>query len=383
MANTLTNLIPTMYAGLNKVSRELVGIIPAVRRDSRVERAAVGQTVLSPVVPANSTYTITPAVNEPDTGDQTVGSVAITLTGASGYPIRYSGEEELGLGNAGTWEKIMEDNFAQAFRALGNRIEADLATLASKASRAYGTAGTTPFGTADNLTDLAGVNQILSENGAPVGDRHLVLNLAAGANLRGKQPTIWRVNEAGSQADSARFDGSLGRLMGFDLHESGQLVANTAGTGSGYLINNASGYAVGSQSLTLDTGTGTILAGNVVTLANDTNKYVVSSNYASNTLALNAPGLRKANVDNAAVTVGATYTPSLAFSSDAIVLATRLPATPQAGDKAIDRYVITDPLSGLSFEVSMYPEYKRMLIEVAIVWGYEMVNAEHAVILLG
>ena len=34
MANTLTNLIPSLYAGLDMVSRELVGFAPAVGRNS-------------------------------------------------------------------------------------------------------------------------------------------------------------------------------------------------------------------------------------------------------------------------------------------------------------------------------------------------------------
>ena len=49
MANTLTDLAPDLYAALDVVSRELVGMIPSVTVDARVNQAAVGQIVRSHV----------------------------------------------------------------------------------------------------------------------------------------------------------------------------------------------------------------------------------------------------------------------------------------------------------------------------------------------
>ncbi len=382
MANTLTQLLPDIYAALQVVSRERVGMTPAVMMDAGVARAAVNETVRVPIVPADDPIALTPAVTEPDDGDQAITNIPITLNNSYTYPIRWTGEEARGLSNAGTYASITQRRFEQAFRKIGNMVEASLVTTGlAGASRAYGTAGTTPFGTADNLTDLSGIAQILAENGAPPGDMHMVLNLAASANLRGKQPTIWRVNEAGSAEASARFTGEIGRLMGFSIHESGQFTQHVKGTGSGYLFNETG--EVNETALTLDTGTGTILAGDVVTFNGDTNKYVASADYASNTLNIGAPGLRTALADNTAVTVGNSYTPSLGFSRDAIVLAARLPAVPPMGDRATDRIVVRDPVSGLAFDVAHFGQFYQGTTYVSLVWGNAVVNPEHLAILLG
>ena len=61
-------------------------------------------------------------------------------------------QAKLGAKNAGTFDTIMRDRFAQAFRRLGNLIEVDLASTYKYASRAFGTAGTT-VSTEEGLVD--------------------------------------------------------------------------------------------------------------------------------------------------------------------------------------------------------------------------------------
>src|ERR1043165_4224907 len=161
MANTLTSLIPTMYEALDIVSRERVGFIPNVSRDSSAERAALNQSILVPIVPSTTAEADnTPAVNAPDTGDQSIGNVEITISKSKHIPVRWGGEETRGLLNAGSYQSINKDRFKQAFRRLCNLIEADLASSYKYASRAFGTAGQTPFGTADDLSDFAGILRI-------------------------------------------------------------------------------------------------------------------------------------------------------------------------------------------------------------------------------
>lgn len=384
MANTLTGLIPTLYNAMNVVSNEKSGFIDAVSRDATAQEAAANQTVRSPVVPAMAAATITPGNIASSGADQTIDYVDISINKQRKVSFNLTGEEERSLGSSNT--TIAQQRFAQAYRTLRNEIETDLAATYISASRAYGTAGTTPFGTGDDLTDLSEILRILNDNGAPGSDRHVVLGSAAVAKLIGKQPALFRVNEAGD--DMARRFGMMQDMFGAALHHSGQVKLHTKGTGASATTDTA-GYAVGDTVITLaSAGTGTIVAGDVITFAGDTNKYVVASGDAAvsggGTITLAAPGLRQAIAASAtAITVGASYTANAAFSRDAIQLAARVPAVPSGGDQADDRVIVTDPMSGLSFEVSVYRQYKQVSYEVAACWGVKAVKPEHFGLLLG
>lgn len=384
MANTLTGLYPIMYNAMEVVSRERVGLAMAVSRDATAEMAAVNQTVRSPVVPAMAASDITPS-NVSATGtDQTIDYVDMVINKQRKVTFNLTGEQQLGLGANNV--PISQQRFAQAFRTLGNEIESDLADLYVMASRAYGTAGTTPFGTGDDLSDASEVLRILDDNGAPASDRHLVLGSAAIAKIQGKQPSMFRVNEAGSS--TTRSTGLLDDLFNAQFHHSGQIKAHTKGTGTGYDINNGSDEAIGQTGLTVDGGTAGatgIVAGDVVTMAGDANKYIVTTGQAgaSGELVIAKPGLLVAAADNTAITVGSSYAANMAFTRDAMQLATRLPAIPDGGDGADDRTVVTDPISGISFEIAVYRQYRQVTYEVGVCWGVKAVKPEHMALLLG
>jgi hypothetical protein len=381
VANTLTGLIPTIYEALNIVSRELIGFIPAVTRNSAATRAALNQVISVPLAPSTAAADVTPGVTAPNTGDLTMTTVNMQISKSRYVPIRWNGEETLGLGPTGNYRDLNAQRFAQAFRTLANEMESDLAGLYTSASRAVSTAGTTPFGTASDLTDGAFVRQVLDDNGVPQNDLHLVLGSAAMANIRGKQSVLFKVNEAGTDALLRR--GVIGELQGFSLHNSSQIKLQTKGTGASYTTNTA-GYAVGATAITLITGTGTILAGDVVTFAGDSNKYVVAGALSGGVITLANPGLLVAIPTSAtAVTVGNNYRANLAFQRSAIQLITRVPALPEGGDDADDRMTVTDPVSGLSFEVAIYRQYRQIHIEVALAWGVAAIKSEHMAILMG
>jgi hypothetical protein len=377
MANTLSNLIPDVYAALDVVSRELVGAIPGVTRDPSADRVAENQTLRVAQTPTNTTSAYTPSMAVPSAIDQTIANASLTLSKNKYAGFSWTGEETYSVDQGPGFLTIRQGQIAQAFRALVNEMENDVCdALAIGASRAFGTAGTTPF--ASTLGDSAQVRKILDDNGAPASGRSLVINTSAGAALR-TLGQLTKANEAGT-AMTLR-DGELLNLHGFSVRESAQINNATAGTGSGYLINEASGYAVGATSLTLDTGTGTILAGDIITIG--TNKYVVKTALAANVVVIESPGLVAAVANNAEVTVNATSARNLAFSSDAIVLATRLPIFPSEGDLAIDNEVITDPRTGISFDLRVYPGDGMVLYRIHALWGWKVLKPAHSALLLG
>ena len=379
MANTITGLIPTMYEALDVVSRELVGFIPAVSRDSKADGAAVDQTVRSPVVPAMTAANITASNTSSSGTDRALEYVDVAITKSKKVSFHITGEQHMSLRENGA--PIVRDTFSQAFRTLANEVESDLAALYITASRAHGTAGTAPFGTAGDLSDAAGVRRILEDNGAPTNDLQLVLGSAAMANIRGKQSVLFKVNEAGT--DDLLRRGVIGMLEGFNLRNSYPVKLHTIGTGTGYLVNNASTEVAGQTTITVDTGSGTIVAGDILTFAGTTDKYVVATALAANDVIIAKPGLLVAEADNDAITVGAAYRANMAFARSAIQLVTRTPAQPDGGDAADDRVIVQDPLSGLAFEVAVYRQYRQVSYEVGLAWGVKTTKPEHVALLIG
>ncbi len=384
MSNTLTNLTPDLYEAMDVVSREIVGMIPAVSRDSSLERAALNQTIRSFVAPASTPVDITPGQLPPDTGDQTIGNKTITISKSQAVPFRWAGEEQKGMETGPGYQNIRRDQMSQAFRGICNAIELGLTGLYAKASRAVAPAGTHLFDAA-NYKDIANARQILVENGAPMGDVSCILNPLAGAQFRGNAQ-----NNAYINVGTPNFleQGNLINLHGINLRESQQIYGLPAvGSASG-LKTDSTGYAIGATSLTVATdGSGTILAGDVVTFAGDANQYVVVSGGdmgSGGTLVIAAPGLKVAIATaQVNIVVVAAADRNMMFARNAIHLITRAPARPYEGDRAEDIMLMQDPRSGLGFEVALYKEYRRVHYEVSAAWGFEMIKPEHCALLLG
>ncbi len=287
MANVLTDLAADIYRAADIVGRELTGFIPASTVNAGSEEAAVGQNVRSFATPAATAVTIAPSMTIPEGTDQTLTNKTLTISNQRGVQIPYTGEDVRFLDGGAGYETVYGAQIQQAMRTLVNEMEADLAEEAYKnASRAVGTAGTTPFGS--NFNTVAEARQILADNGMPTNDGRmsLVMNTAAGTNLR-NLATLQSADSAGN--DQLLRRGTLLDLQGVMIKESAQVQAHTKGTGASKLLNDASS-AIGDTTIAADGGSGTILAGDVVTFAGDTNNYMVNTALAAGSFTIGDNG---------------------------------------------------------------------------------------------
>lgn len=374
MSNVLTNLVPIIYEELDQVARERIGFIHAVNLDADASMAALGQVVRSPyTLPATLGQNV-PAATVPNTGSQTVLYRDIAITQSLNAPIQWTGEEQKSVG--AMYDKILRGQAAQALRALTNNIESTLFTVAyTSGSRAVGTAGQTPFNgfvnTANAMHDFANTAQVLDDNGTPLDNRFFVLNSSAYNNLR-SMPNLYKVNQFGSP--QMLKEGSVDEIEGFTIAYSGQNNSNVAvGTISSANITTQN---VGDTVLTLTHGSGSsLLQGDIVSFAGDPNQYVVAA-ANSTTITIQNPGLLTSFTTNAAVTAAATGKRNIALHRDAIVLACRAPLMPFGGDASVEVELVTDPVSGITYQVAVYNVYRQVHIEVGVAYGANVVKPE-------
>ena len=390
MANTitLTSLAPEIYAAKDVVTRELIGAIPSVTiNSSQILSAAFGDKITSFITGAptvNTSYT--PAMTIPNGDDQTVGQDSFALDKVVNIRIPMTGETMRKLDNSYGAENVRKDMFAQAIRSLVNTIEAEvLSTILLGSSRANGTAGTVPFGS--DFKILADIRKILQDNGTSLNDGNvsLILGSAAGAALR-KNAVL--LSQADSGSTNLLRNGELLNIYGFSIKESAGIANHTAGAGTGY-STTASALTVGQTTIPVAGGTVNttgFAAGDVITIAGDANQYVIKTGLtaASGNIVLAAPGIRVAQASSAkAITSLASYAGNMAFHRSAIELAMRSPAQPYGGDAASDRLTISDPLTGLTFDVAQYKGYGMAMFDITTYYGVKVWKPDFVATLLG
>lgn len=378
MANTMTGLLPVLFAQALRTLREACWMPRLINTDFADLPAGTGDTVNMTVPVATTTSAVTPAPGPVTPPDNTPAKATITLNQwrKSGYHLT---DKEVGEINAGVAPGLQ----TEAIRALANYVNGYILSLYPKVYGFAGAAGTTPFGGA-NLADAAAARKVLNRQLAPFDDRRMVLDpdaeekaltLLANASLTGEGSTV--------------LTGSIGRRLGFDWFMDQQIPRHVAGSITTGLIAKAStAVAAGVKQFlgttAASTGACALVVGDVITIAGHTTTYVVTAAAtqaaAATDVTLNIePGLEQALVGSEAITVKASHRVNLAFQKNAFALATRR-LTSQANPNIIS---MADPVSQLVLRAELIRQHKQDYVEFDILFGAECVRPALATRLAG
>ncbi len=381
MANVLTDLMNTIILPLALATLRENCVMPAlVTTDFSAEAKEQGDTIRVPL-PQNmgTADTMVPATGSSST-DLDDPKVDITLDQWKYKQFQMTDKEML----ESVTSAVLPSAAEAAVKSLANSIGFSLLALYKDIPYFYGTAGTTP----DEAADLIGARKVLQQNLAPMDDRRAVLDVEAEAAL------LNAFKDASATGSiQVMKEASMGRKFGLDTFSDQLIVDHTAGTlaAGSPLVNGAVSAAATTMNIDGGSGTETIKAGDVFTVAGASGQYVFTADATASGGAITGAAFYPAAptggfADNAAITIAASHTPNLVFQKGAFALAVRSLNDSTVGENtASDIAVQVDPITGLPLRLETWrsPSNATRYWRFDILYGIKTLRKELACRLLG
>jgi hypothetical protein len=383
VANTLTEVIPKLLAGGLLALRERAIMPRRVNRDYESLAAQKGDIVNIPISTAVTSRSVTPAVTQAANQDTTPTTVAVTLDQWKEATFHMSDADWMEA-QAG----FMPRQSLEAIKSLANTIDDFILGKYTGIYGAGGTAGTTPLGT--DLLQVASCRALLNTGLAEVDDRSVVLDVNAEAAAIGLGNFV-QAEQAGDQSVVVR--GEIGHKLGMDWFLDQNIPTHTNGTSwTGTKWKLAAGVSgTGGQSTlsVLNTdASGTIVIGDLFTIAGDAQQYVMTTAVAVVAASVQTniaftPSLAATYASAANLSVIAGHVVNLIFHRDAFTFASR-PLVGSGIDGLGNRFSsATDPVSGISLRLEVSREYKQTTFAYDVLYGAALVRPQLATRLLG
>jgi len=385
--NTLTSVIPTIYAQGLKALRSYCVMPSLVLNDFSAETAQKGQIVQIPL-PSNMTTTaVVPAAYAPDPGNiaPTTAQIPLTNWQETGFVLS---ESEFAQITAG----IVPIQLSSAIQALAAAVNASIFSNYIYVGNATGTPGTTPFASSVAAATNAGV--ILDNNYALQDDRFLVLNPTAYGQAEQLPNFAYALYSGDTETVNK---GRIRQKFGFDWYKDQQVPSQTAGTLTGTVSASAT-QAAGLTAIAVSTAASSSFApnvGDIITFAGDSQTYtVLSGGVASSGLGASASGTVNiypakvvAITSAVAITLSASHVCNLAFHRQAFGFASRMTKAglglASGGGPVIAEMMVPDPISGLNMHMEIREEYRRTRVAFSMLWGTAPVRPNVAVRVFG
>ena len=383
MANELSKIMAKILARGLITLREQAVMPRLINGSYSAEAAQFGATIDVPIPTVKAAQDVNPSAAPVQGASSAPAMVQIKLDKWKKADFFLTDKDMLEIDKN---KHFMPMSISEAIRSLANQVNLDIFNEYKGIYGFTGTPGTTPFAT---TADAINARKVLHQQLAPRSDRRGVISYDAEANALAL-PAFQDVDKAGS--DSVKLEGEIGRKFGLDWYADDQVVthASTPLTAGAATVNGAQAAGAGSTdggrtgtvSIAKATNASQLVKGDVLTLAGDTQTYVVLADVelaVGNTTVQIAPALKTAKAGGEAVSLKASHVVNLAFHRDAFAFANRpLVSATQGMSLGNEILSMTDPQTGISLRLEVSRQNKQVLWEFDILYGVKLVRPELA-----
>jgi hypothetical protein len=276
----------------------------------------------------------------------------------------------------GNIDLVMQHHLPRAVYGLADAIDLYLCDLALKVPWFVDAEGTT------STKDITNARKILFDNKVDVngGDIHMMVNSDMEANLL-NLAAFNTSNGAGQAGVETQLRGTIGTRFGAEIFANQNVISHVKGTCSVSTLAVNLLTAVGSSTIALDavSVTGTLVSGDVFSIAGDSQKYAVTATATASANAFASvsiwPVLQKEAANNAVVTVYLDdHVANLMFHRNAFCLATApLPDIADGLGLGVKIASVSDPITNLSIRNRLYydGDYSCLISAFDILFGFK------------
>lgn len=389
MANDISALLRTWLAtGLSsqRVLRNTCNLLKGSGKGFDRNAGAKGSTVKVALPVSKTAAAVTPAMTPPTPSNATPTTVEIAVDQWYYTDFHLTDKEVTQLEAA---EFYAPSSVESCIAALVENANTFLHTKTHGANGFFsyvGTAGTNPFATTSDI--LADAAEQFMINKAGTGPKTLIISTAAEKAAK-KLAEFRDVSQMGN--DMVRRYGMLPPVNNFDPFVDQQVPTHTL-TATGTILVDQADVAIGDTEVHFDGITALPSAGDIFTVAGDTQTYRITSTSVLSTADADFtfyPPAKVAWADNAAVTFKASHAVNVAFETDAIQFVSRpLISSVQKmvgfGGQLIAEADMLDPHgSGLVVRAQAYRGWNMGAVYFDCLYGGQVVRPELGVRIAG
>jgi hypothetical protein len=380
VANTLTAVTPKLLAQGLLALRQNCMAPQLVNRQYEAMAGMRGSSIDVPIPSAIAAQDVSPSNTPPSTADVTPTSVSIVMDQWKEAPFYMTDKDLMQAMNG-----VIPMQASEAIKSLAAAVNSYIYGFYKQVYGFAGAAGTTPF--ASSVVEYMDSRTVLNKQLAPLSDRRVLLDPAAEGNAL-KLGVFLQADQRGDQ--QGVIEGRIGRKLGADWYMD-QLIpthTSTVFTAGAVTVNGVNAIGAGSTdggrtgtvSIAKATNSSPLVAGDILTIAGDTQTYTVITAVTlivGNTTVTISPALQKATAGGEAVTLKASHVVNLSFHRDAFAFATRPLADNTEGLGNIIQSMV-DPVSGLTLRLEISREHKRTRFSYDILYGAQLIRPELA-----